>query len=80
LSPQFVPSEYIRTRTFWSTDRVQNFLASDLRDPRHSWAFHGVPGHDAAAEGAENWPTVAPLVRGTSAFQGTPVSRGAGIG
>ena len=29
LSLQLAPSDYIRTRMFWSTDRVQNFLASD---------------------------------------------------
>jgi len=29
LSLQLAPSDYIRTRMLWSTDRVQNFLVSN---------------------------------------------------
>jgi len=59
LSLQLAPSDYIRTRMFWSTDRVQNFLASDCEIGLIERPPTPVPCRDATAKGAENGPTVA---------------------
>jgi hypothetical protein len=62
LSLQVAPSDYIRTRMFWSTDRVQNFLASDCEIGITEGPPTSVPGRDATAVGAENWPILRRLL------------------
>ena len=55
LSLQVAPSDYIRTRMFWSTDRVQNFLASDCEIGITEGPPTPPPGSRCYRRGSRKW-------------------------